>query len=111
MTCPRCEELDRQLRDMRGDGIHVPAEWGLTPTEGKLLRALIANGRMSRGGLMTAIYGAEEGPFDHIITQMVSRIRRKLRGVGPTIATVSGYGYDLHDHKDWRRKLEEGRVG
>ena len=76
-------------------------EIGLTPTEFRLLEALVTNpGRtFTRQQLLDRIAGPDFGGFDRNVDVHVANLRRKL-GIEPSpIRTVYGVGYRLQPEK------------
>jgi DNA-binding response OmpR family regulator len=92
------------LRDMRLDPLRHsvargPVEASLTPTEFRLLAALVARPGvvLRRRELVRAAWPEGAIVHDNTLDQYVARLRRKLRDVAPEerIATVHGVGYRL----------------
>ena len=89
-------ELHESTRDLAGpDGTRYP----LTTAEYNLLYALASHAQriMSRDQIMDAIKGSDWHPTDRTIDNQISRLRKKLNtlGVGDTIKTVRGMGYQF----------------
>jgi DNA-binding response OmpR family regulator len=75
----------------------LPIEWGLTATEEKVLRCLIARNLASKEAIHYALYGSvgDEGAEPKIIDVFICKVRPKLLPFGIEIETQWGRGYQL----------------
>ena len=91
------EERVRQLEGQAEDGDWVPAEWGLTPTEIKVLNVLLKRSTATKEAIHAVLYGddADGGAEMKIIDVLVCKIRAKIEPYGLKITTVWGQGYKL----------------
>ena len=67
----------------------------LTPSQTKIVSALLARQFISRGDLMDVLYGAKpvcDQPDIKIIDVMICKLRAKLRAVDPSIAVQAVWG-------------------
>lgn len=105
--CGNC----RRLREERDYAVEEARRWreaftgevnlarfmqlGLTKHEAQILAALYARPRMSKAGLMLALYGDDPngGPEEKIIDVYVCKLRAKM--AEGSIETVWGFGYKL----------------
>lgn len=55
---------------------------------------------LSRAQIMDLLHGQDAGPFDRAIDLAISRLRRKLPGVGERIETLRGEGYRFNPASD-----------
>jgi two-component system cell cycle response regulator CtrA len=86
-----------QLEAVLAPELAVPPGLGLTPSEERVLRVLVARPLASREALRAALYrdfGREAGS-DTTIAVFVHRLRRKLAPAGIQIATSWGRGWSL----------------
>ncbi len=91
------DETIRQLREqLYGDETALPT-WlpQLTKHEGKVLAALHSGRTLTKGQILSAVYGGIDEPFEKIIDVFVCRLRRKLADTPILIETVWGQGYRL----------------
>lgn len=98
--CDRCEELEERVIQLEGllvgEG-HFPTDTGLTLGEEKVLRHLVARGRVTMDSLEVVIWGRGDPPdsaYD-VVRRHILHIRRKLVPVG--LITVYGGGYLLEE--------------
>lgn len=91
-------EVDHFRREVRVGGRPVP----LTPTELKLVEALVAHpGRtFSRDELVARAFGPDYDGLDRTVDTHITNVRRKLEAGGARrmIQTVHGLGYRLCGH-------------
>jgi len=75
----------------------LPIEWGLTVTEEKVLRCLIARNLASKEAIHYALYGSmgEDGAEIKIVDVLVCKLRPKVLPFGIEIETQWGRGYQL----------------
>lgn len=84
--------LEQQLNDIVAIPISELPPSGLTLTEYKLLRALLARESLSTDSIMAVLYnGKIRG--DSVVKVHVSRLRKWLRANGAEITTQYGSGY------------------
>lgn len=76
---------------------HLPREWNLTSSEGRVVGLLLQGGVASHAHLIEALYWDrdERDDADGVVKAMILRSRRKLAPFGITIKTVFGFGYEL----------------
>lgn len=77
--------------------IALPLEWGLTPTESRMISALYARLECSKDQLLAAMYrndGRDE-PEIKIVDVLVCKARAKMKRFGARILTRWGHGYAL----------------
>lgn len=98
------DELRERVRQLEievfGAGTwHCPVEFRLTPSEQKILTALVARERCSKEflHLSTAKPGEHPEAALKIIDVWVCRIRKKIEPFGLGIQTLWGTGYTLSD--------------
>jgi two-component system, OmpR family, response regulator len=87
-------EMNEALHEVRRSGQRLE----LTPTEYKLLRFLLRNGRqvVTRGQILDYVWEYDFGGESNIVESYMSYLRRKVdRGREPLIHTVRGVGYCL----------------
>jgi len=92
MTITELQEENRMLLAMLGDAdsdLPVP---GLTMTEGKILKALMAHEHMSRDAIY-AISGSRADDGGKIVDVYICRLRKKIAPLGLTIKNIWGTGY------------------
>lgn len=75
----------------------LPLEWGLTETEEKVVRCLIARDLASKETIHFALYGSigDEGADPKIVDVLICKARPKLAPFGIEIETQWGRGYRL----------------
>ncbi|MFC3074666.1 helix-turn-helix domain-containing protein [Shinella pollutisoli] len=94
-------ERVRQLEELLVAEWHPPVEWGLTPTESRLVGALMKRELATKSYLMSVLYSDRmEEPEEKIVDVLVCKIRRKLQLHGVAIETVWGQGYRLKDREN-----------
>ncbi|TCS62103.1 response regulator transcription factor [Varunaivibrio sulfuroxidans] len=93
------------LMDLDGFTLTAPdgRDVALTPGEFALLGALVRqSGRvLSRGQLLDALSGCDDGPSDRMIDAYISRIRKKIERDPKNpefILTITGVGYKFNPH-------------
>lgn len=110
------EEENRQLRAaLHGDGPVFPKAWKLTPTEGDILRRLLARQVLNRNDYLAWAeerrgrdYADSRGTLDVLIC----RLRHKLARLGVCIEKRWGEGYALAPASKARLKaLLQGALG
>lgn len=102
-------ERVRQLEDtlFARDAV-VPWEWGLTPSERRVLGVLIARDLATKPAVLAALYtglGRDEAE-ERIVDVFICKIRRKLTPFGVGIVTHWGQGFELD--REWRQRLRPG---
>lgn len=91
------DETIRQLREqLFGDEHRLPT-WlpPLTKHEAKVLAALHSGRVLTKGHILSAVYGGVDEPMEKIIDVFVCRLRRKLADTPILIETIWGHGYRL----------------
>lgn len=96
--CPNCQALRDEIEVLNrtlGEDIAIPLSFRLTPSEGKLLRAIIARSApISRDQSLDLVYTlALHEPDERIIDVFVSKARRKLKQFDIAIQTKWGSGW------------------
>ena len=88
------ERLKAFERDFLGDDIVFPVSWRLTPSEKRVMGALLARAQVTRQQLLTAVtlYDGDE-PDIKIIDVLICKVRKKLKPLGIHIKTIWGVGY------------------
>jgi len=91
------DERIRQLMDELGAVQPVPAAlMPLTYTEAALFGLLVRRDLVTRGMVMTVLYGERSEPPDsNIVSVYIVKLRRKLRPHGIEIATSWAQGWSL----------------
>lgn len=118
--CVGCEERDEEIRQLKeklyGTGWECPHEFGLGPSQVRMLAALVKHPRVlpkwflfdaSRGDNTTA-----EVEVGHIISVQVYLMRRKLARFGIDIQSFKYAGYRLTDASrqrllNWNTQVEQ----
>ncbi len=93
------QERVHQLEGAMGMLILAPPEWGLTPSEMRVLGVLLARELATKDAIMSALYrdnGKDEAEVK-IVDVFVCKIRRKLKAFGFEISTRWGVGYEILD--------------
>ena len=85
--------LDRRSHEVRADGVAVE----LTPTEFRLLEALLASPArtFTREELVARACAEDSDAMARTVDAHVMKLRRKLGAAGALVATVFGVGYRL----------------
>jgi len=92
----RFDRESRSATDPHGRAVRLTAqEWALLTIFLDRPRRLF-----DRGQIMDLLHGENAGPFDRAIDLAVSRLRRKLPGVGERIETLRGEGYRFNPATD-----------
>lgn len=98
------EQLDtaheriRQLEELLAPRVSFPVEWRLTPTEAKLLAALIKRrGLVATESLLTLVYDDPDGKTVRDLAVVICKVRKKLRPQGVTIFNVWAQGFGLDE--------------
>lgn len=92
----RVERLTQELADARrASSWQMPLQWGLSPSKGKLMAALVERPIVSKDDLHAVLYrdDPDGGPDDKIICVFIRKIRRKIGPFGWSIATFWREGY------------------
>jgi two-component system OmpR family response regulator len=92
----RFDRESRSATDPRGRAVRLTAQ------EWQLLMIFLDRPRrlFDRAQIMDLLHGENAGPFDRAIDLAVSRLRRKLPGVGERIETLRGEGYRFNPAPD-----------
>jgi DNA-binding response OmpR family regulator len=79
------------LEEALGLTYTAPPEWGLTPTEDRILAMLNKAPMVRRERLMVALYGLDDDPpLSNVVEAHISHMRRKLRPHGVEIMSHKG---------------------
>lgn len=71
-------------------------DFGLSPSEMRILNLLLSRSVVSNAAFMDVLYGARsDPPSAKVIAVRICQMRRKLRPFGIEIETMSGWGYRL----------------
>ena len=100
------ERLDWYRVNVFGSELRFPIDWHLTPTEERLLAALLSPLEyMSTEALMIAMYDAspDDEPDDKVIDVFVCKLRKKVKPYGIEIRTIFGRGFAIPNPR--RREL------
>lgn len=102
------QELIKDERDRLAPFKCFPVDWGFTPTETKVLAALLSRELLSRDNLMTVMYlPHERDEIDpKIVDVIVCKVRAKLKRLGASIYTRLGMGWYM-DPADRKRLCEQ----
>ena len=96
-------------REVFGDVLQFPADWGLTRLERRMLGILVSVNVASEDALLSAMYrGAiDDEPKLAIVHVKMVRLRRKLRPRGIVIRTLHGVGFAINQPRrgELRRAL------
>jgi two-component system, cell cycle response regulator CtrA len=101
--CDRIRALEAQIPPP----VAVPAAWGLTRMEGRVLEILMRREEVSRDAIMDALYGNNpDPPFEKVIDVYVTKIRRKVAPFGVKVLSKWGFGYFISpEHRGRLRQL------
>lgn len=110
--CPHCVGLRARITLLErelGVSDAVPKALGLTKTETEMLALMIKRERVTRAGLMTALYGLLKAPPDaKIFDVYVCRLRAKLKPFDIAIQTDWGVGWFIRSAD--KKRLAEMRA-
>lgn len=87
----------------------LPASWGLSPSEERIVRHLLARDTATHESVMTVLYDARglERPSDKTINVMVCRIRKKLGRLGYGLSGLQNHwGHGWFFAKDVKKHLK-----
>ena len=94
MLRERIRQLEMLLQP---EGVVVPPEWQLSPTEAMIYRFLLTREMASKRQIMDVIYLGRPGdaPNVKIVDVYICKLRKKLKGRGVEIVTHWGAGYGI----------------
>lgn len=84
------------LEEALGLSRQFPAEWGLTPTQERMLGMLVAARVVTEARFMVALYSERlDPPLSKVVPAQLSKMRDKLRPMGVEIHSRNGssWGY------------------
>lgn len=93
----RIEQLEDRVAVLEGAlgfSYNAPPEWGLTPTEERILGILLKCPVAPYERIFAALWGAENDPPDeHLLAVHACRLKRKMRDQGIEVRSMYRFGY------------------
>lgn len=101
----KLEQQGRDLLELLAGAEATPRFAGMTPTEARILTALLRHERLSKEALMAVIQS--KAVSDDIVGVYICRLRKKIAPLGLEIHTVWGDGYFIprEQREDAKAKL------
>jgi DNA-binding response OmpR family regulator len=104
----KIEDLQRQLRELKGTGLYWPVEWRLGDMTTAVLRLLAVRGSVTQDAIVAVLYGHRaDPPGKEVVRQHIRRIRNAIKPL--KIKTRWGVGYEMSAAH--RKKLREIAAG
>lgn len=90
----------------------IPAEWGLSPVQTRMMAALLMHMRCTTAKLVEetrGVAGTWSGdPHPSGIQLQMMRLRQRTAQAGIVIRSAKGAGYHLENRLEWRKRLGIG---